>query len=102
MRERSIEEYLRERVKEAGGRAYKFVSLGNAGVPDRLVMLPGGRLVFAELKAPGKKPTALQRAQGRFIRNQGLPVVVVDSKEGVDELIQKMTEAGGIPPWPEE
>lgn len=55
MRESTIEAYLRDRVKELGGKAYKFVSPGNDGVPDRLVCLPGGRAVFVELKAPGKK-----------------------------------------------
>ena len=58
MRERDVERYLRERVKQLGGRAYKFVSPGNNGVPDRIVMLPGGKLFFVELKAPGKETTA--------------------------------------------
>ena len=51
MRERDVERYLRERVKQLGGRAYKFVSPGNNGVPDRIVMLPGGKLFFVELQA---------------------------------------------------
>lgn len=89
MRERDIETYLRERVKATGGRAYKFTSPGNAGVPDRLVLFPGGKAAFAELKAPGKKPTALQLAQGRKISNLGFPVVVIDSKQGVDDFVRK-------------
>ncbi len=100
MRERDVEQYLRERVKDLGGRAYKFVSPANSGVPDRIVMLPGGRIVFVELKAPGKKPTPLQANQHRFIRSQGLPVITVDSKAGVDELIWRMLDLGGLPPWP--
>jgi len=101
VRERDIESYLRDRVKAAGGRAYKFVSPGNNGVPDRIVTLPGGRIAFAELKAPGKKPTALQVNQQRFIAGQGLPVVVIDSKEGVDDLMNRLSASGGIPPWPQ-
>lgn len=89
VRERGIEQYLRERVRAAGGRAYKFVSPGNAGVPDRLVLFPGGRAAFVELKAPGKKPTLLQQAQGEKIRKLGFPVVVIDTKQGVDEFIRK-------------
>lgn len=88
MRERDIESYLREKVKAAGGIAYKFVSPGNAGVPDRLVLLPTGRVVFVELKAPGKQPTPLQLRQQRRIRDLGFPVLVLDSKEGVDEFIK--------------
>lgn len=101
LRERDIEEYLRQRVKVAGGRAYKWVSPGNAGVPDRIVMLPGGRTAFVELKAPGKKPSPLQIAQGKKISNLGQVVVVIDSKQGVDEFITKLA-AGGAPPWHEQ
>lgn len=90
MRERSIEAYLRERVKKAGGIAYKWVSPGNNGVPDRIVALPGGRIVFVELKAPGRKPTPLQRVQQDRLRALGCDVRVVDSREGVDELIREL------------
>lgn len=99
MRERDVEQYLVKQTKAAGGRAYKFVSPGNNGVPDRIVTLPGGRIAFAELKAPGKKPTALQINQQRFIASLGLPVTVIDNKEDVDELIRQMREHGGLPPW---
>ncbi|GMA48644.1 nuclease [Alicyclobacillus contaminans] len=91
MRERDIETYLREQVKAAGGRAYKFVSPGNAGVPDRLVLLPGGRAVFVELKAPGRRPTPLQLAQHKKIAALGFEVAVIDSKAGVDEFIRQQS-----------
>ncbi len=87
MREKNIEGYLRDKVKAAGGMAYKFVSPGNAGVPDRIVLLPGGKVVFVELKAPGKKSTPLQEAQQRRIRALGFMVMVVDTRQGVDELL---------------
>lgn len=102
MLEKQIEQYLVKQAKAAGGRAYKFVSPGNNGVPDRIVMLPGGRIAFAELKAPGKKPTPLQVNQQRFIANQGLPVVVIDNKEQVDKLITQMQAEGGVQPWPQQ
>lgn len=88
MKEKKVEEYLRDEVKKIGGRAYKFVSPGNNGVPDRLVLLPGGMAVFVELKAKGKKSTALQKGQQERIRRLGFPVYVVDSMTGVDCLIQ--------------
>jgi hypothetical protein len=87
MRERDIEKYLREQVKKIKGIAYKFESPGHAGVPDRLVLIPNGKMTFIELKAPGKKPTALQLAQHRKITKLGFPVLVIDSKEGVDRFI---------------
>lgn len=102
MRERDIETYLRDQVRRAGGRAYKFVSPGNNGVPDRVVLLPGGRAAFVELKAPGKKPTALQINQQRAIASLGMPVTVIDSKAGVDELIARMQAQEGLSPWPQQ
>lgn len=90
MRENVIEAYLRDRVKTIGGKAYKFVSPGNSGVPDRLVLLPGGKCIFVELKAPGKVPTPIQIQQHRKIRALGFIVLVIDSKDKVDEFIRKV------------
>ncbi len=92
MREREIESYLRDQVRALGGRAYKFESPGNNGVPDRLILLPGGKVVFAELKAPGKKPTPLQLVQHRRIQELGFVVWVIDSKPGVDALMTALRE----------
>nr|WP_144461865.1 VRR-NUC domain-containing protein [Siminovitchia fortis] len=93
MREKDIENYLRNQVKKIGGIAYKFESPGNAGVPDRLVLLPGGRVHFVELKAPGKKPTALQLAQHRKINKLHSRVLIIDSKEKVDRFIEWVTQS---------
>jgi len=87
MREKVIEAYLRDRVKEAGGKAYKFVSPGNRGVPDRLVLFPGGNIAFVELKAPGQKPTLLQATQAKKLRSLGFEVFTLDSKQGVDDFM---------------
>lgn len=95
MRERDIENYLRNQVKQIGGVAYKFESPGNAGVPDRLVLLPRGRVQFVELKATGKKPTALQLAQHRKMNHLDFHVLVMDSKDKVDEFIAHCKKAGG-------
>ncbi len=89
MRERDIEIYLRKRVKAAGGIAYKWTSPGNAGVPDRIVILPFNRVHFVELKASGGKPTPLQLAQHRELKARGCDVRVIDSKEGVDAFLQE-------------
>lgn len=87
MKESMIEAYLRDRVKSIGGRAYKFVSPGNDGVPDRLVCLPGGRAVFVELKAPGKKLTRLQILQQKRLKYLDFSVWTLSSEEAVDAFI---------------
>lgn len=90
MREKDIEIHLRNEIKKIGGKAYKWESPGNAGVPDRIVFLPNGRLYFVELKAPGKQPTALQIAQHRKLEILGHKVYVLDSKEAVIGFIQEV------------
>ena len=91
MKEKQIEEYLREQVKAAGGKAYKFVSPGNDGVPDRLVCLPGARIAFVETKVPGKKSTPLQKKQQNDLIALGCMVFSdVDSKSLVDEILKRI------------
>lgn len=84
MLERDIEKALVKRVKELGGTAEKFTSPGRRSVPDRLVTLPGGRIIFVELKAPGKKPTENQLRDHNRRRELGCDVRVIDSLEGVN------------------
>lgn len=91
-RESDIEKYLRDEVKKLGGKAYKFVSPGNRGVPDRIVLIPKGIVIFIELKAPGKTPTPIQIKQQTDIKKLGFAVDVIDSKEGVDEFISIVKE----------
>ncbi len=92
LREKNIEGYLRDKVRDAGGIAYKWESPGNNGVPDRIVMLPNARDVFVELKAPGKNPTPLQLSQHRRLRALGRDVRVIDSREQVDQLLADYQE----------
>jgi len=87
MLEKEIEKYLREQVKLRGGIAYKFTSPGNVGVPDRLVLLPNGKIIFIELKAPGKKTSKVQDLQIARIRKLGFKVFVLDSKEKIEEVL---------------
>lgn len=87
LKENVIESYLRNEVKAIGGKAYKFVSPGNAGVPDRIVILPDGRVVFIELKASGKTSTSKQIKMQTELRGFGCKVLVIDSKEKVDDFI---------------
>lgn len=84
MLERDIEKALVKRIKALGGLCEKFVSPSNIGVPDRLVTLPG-KIVFVELKSPGKKPTAKQLKDHAKRRSYGCTVLVIDSLEGIDD-----------------
>lgn len=86
VRESIIEKHLVDEVKKIGGIAYKFVSPGRRSVPDRIVMLPGGRLVFVECKAPGEQPRADQLREHKRLRTLGFTVVVLDSKN-LEEII---------------
>lgn len=87
MRERDIERHLVQRVKALGGEIRKVAWPGRANAPDRLVMLPGRRAVWVELKAPGKTPTAQQVREHNRMRRLGELVEVIDSLEGVEALL---------------
>ena len=90
MREKEIEQALTKEVKKLGGMAFKFVSPGFDGMPDRLVILPGARVAFVELKAPGQHPRPLQESRHRLLRGLGMRVYVVDSIAGVKEVISEI------------
>lgn len=85
-RESLIEKHLVTEVKKAGGIAFKFVSPGRRSVPDRIVLLPGGRIIFVECKAPGKPPRADQLREHERLRSLGFSVVVLDSKDLTEVL----------------
>lgn len=72
------------RVKALGGTCEKFTSPGRRSAPDRLITLPGGRVIFAECKSPGKKPTELQAKDHARRRALGCEVYVIDSLEAAD------------------
>lgn len=84
MLEKEIEAKLKRGIERLGGRCYKFTSPGNAGVPDRLILLPGGVCAFAELKAPGKTERRLQAHVQMQLRALGFTVFSsVDSEEKI-------------------
>ena len=83
MTEAAIERKLVQGVKALGGRAYKFVSPGNTGVPDRMVILPGGRVVFVELKTERGRLSRVQEFQIGIMERLGCEVKVLYGQEGV-------------------
>ncbi|MCG3463471.1 VRR-NUC domain-containing protein [Xenorhabdus bovienii] len=86
IRESVIENHLVKEIKKAGGIAYKFVSPGRRSVPDRICVLPGGRVVFVECKAPGEKPRPDQLREHERLRALGCEVVVLDNKN-LEEIL---------------
>ena len=92
MKESELEKKFRDLVRGAGGKAYKFVSPGNAGVPDRIVVLPGGRIGFVELKRPGEDLRKLQRLRQEELRGLGCLAEMVDSPERAREVLAQIQE----------
>ena len=90
MRERDLERYTTMYIESHGGLALKFISPGYAGVPDRLVLMPGGKMCFMELKALGRKPRPLQVRRIEQLRALGFKVYVVDGKEEIGGIINAL------------
>lgn len=90
MREKEIEQALVKAVKARGGMCPKFTSPGMDGMPDRLVLLPQGRIGFVEVKAPEKKPRPLQVHRHEELRNLGFQVFVLDRFEQIGEILDEV------------
>lgn len=91
MREKEIEKRLVRAVKDMGGIAPKFVSPGLDGVPDRLILLPGGHMAFAELKAPGQTPRSLQRHRIGELRQLGFRVYIIDDINQIGGVLNEVS-----------
>lgn len=83
MKEKYIEQQLVKHIKALGGMCPK---MGMDGMPDRLVLLPEGEIHFVELKAPGKKPRALQELRLKQLRKLEFAVHVIDSTRQIQEV----------------
>ena len=90
MRERDIEVKLRKSVEAQGGICWKFVSPGTAGVPDRIILMPMGRIAFVEVKAPGESPRKLQLARHRLLRRLGFKTFVLDNPEQIGGILNEI------------
>lgn len=90
MNEKLIERKLREKVKSKGGIALKLYSAYHTGLPDRLVLMPGGKARFAEIKTTGKKPTALQVKAIKELQEMGFDAEVIDNQEKLEHFINTL------------
>ena len=90
-RERDIEKKLVNAVREKGGWAVKLSAQWEAGIPDRLVLLPHGKCYFIELKRPGEQPRPIQVRRAKQLRALGFKVYVIDSQEKITEVINEIS-----------
>lgn len=90
MLEREVERKLVAAVKSRGGICWKFVSPGTAGVPDRIVLMPKGRIAFVEVKAPGETPRKLQLSRHRLLQRLGFRVYVLDDKSQIGGILDEI------------
>lgn len=90
MLEREVEKKLVDGVRRMGGRAYKFVSPGNDGVPDRIVVLPDTAPMFVELKTESGKLSSLQKVQITRLEKLGQNVRVPYGAKDVENFLEEM------------
>ena len=87
MREKAVEQKLVAAVKKMGGICPKWVSPGFDGMPDRIVLLPGAKIGFVEVKAPGKKPRPLQVSRLTLLRKLAFKVYVLDEPDQIEGIL---------------
>jgi len=90
--EKLIEKTLAAEVKKLGGWSLKLLCQFVTGLPDRLVLLPGGVILFVEVKSTGKKPTPVQRLVHEKLRRLGFRVEVIDSLKQLNEILNNLLE----------
>lgn len=92
MRESVIEARLRDGVKAMGGICWKFVSPGTTGVPDRIIILPGGRIIFAELKADAGRTSDIQQYRINELRRIGADVRILKGLSQVKAFLEEVQQ----------
>lgn len=90
--EKHLEQIFTKQVKKYGGLAFKFVSPGTTGMPDRIVLLPEAKIAFAELKSPGKKMRPLQLKRKQQLEALGFKVYCIDSFKAIDDAVKEMMD----------
>jgi len=97
MLEKTIEKYFKEQLEKHGALVIKLNIYNFNGFPDRMILLPGERVFFAELKRPGEKPRKLQGAVHRMLRKLGFRVYVIDSKEQIKGVVANEVHTAQLP-----
>jgi len=84
--EKDVENLLIREIEKVGGQALKFTVPGKTGMPDRLILIPGGKVMFVEVKAPGEKPRPLQEKRMKDLEKLGFKTLVVDSYTSIENI----------------
>jgi hypothetical protein len=90
MLEKTVEDHLRDEIKAMGGVCWKLPAQWYRNIPDRIVLLPGSKLCFIELKRPGKKARDGQKRMGKILTELGFNWAVLDTKEKVNTYLEKL------------
>ena len=90
MTEKQIEQKLVKAVKARGGICPKLVCPSFDGMTDRIILLPGGVIAFAEIKAPGEQPRPLQEHRHRQLRELGFTVLVIDHPSQIPDALDTL------------
>lgn len=93
MLEKQLEQQLKTAVEQHGGLCWKFTSPGTAGVPDRIIILPGGHIGFVELKRPGAKPRPLQQHRHQQLQQLGAASHTLDNPNNIQDIINAIQTA---------
>ena len=88
--EKALEQKLKKEIEKIGGLAIKFYSAYFTGLPDRIILLPGGIIKFVEVKSTGKKPTPRQRIVIQLLQKLGFAVYVIDSEELLNDFLNSL------------
>lgn len=87
MLERTLENYFKMKIESSFGLCIKLI--GYVGIPDRLILLPKGRIFFVEFKQKGKKPRKIQKFVHSKLKNLGFKVYVIDDKDKIEEVCRE-------------
>lgn len=90
-REPEIEKKLKDEIKALGGLCWKFVSPGTRGVPDRIIVLPGGKIIFAELKAKTGVEANIQKYRIKQLNDRGLDARIIRGSADAKALVEECT-----------
>lgn len=86
--EKQIERKLVEETNKIGGKALKLSAMYYTGLPDRICLFPGGRIMFVEVKSPGKRPRKIQLKAHKMLRDLGFRVEIIDSSEMIVPILK--------------
>ncbi|SKC57925.1 VRR-NUC domain-containing protein [Maledivibacter halophilus] len=90
MLEKDIERKLVKETKACQGMCLKFISPSLTGIPDRIILLPEGKIGFVEVKGPGKRPRPIQIKRIKELRELGFKVFVLDNKSDIKKILDEI------------